>query len=238
MYEKLENGDELFDHEVLEILLYSVCPRINTNPLAHRLLDRFVSIYDVFNASVEELKEVEGVGDSVAYFLRTVGLSAERAGRIGNSPTLKTYGDCKRFLHMRFFNKTVENIELYFTDREYRVRRIFTYSSSEKSRATVNIDGIAKNIAVVHPYSIIVAHNHVGGTASPSEYDDDFTGMVQFVCNMNGVLLTDHLIYRSENEVFSYKDDGRLKDIKSFCSWNNFEKWIKNINSSKAKNSL
>ena len=72
MYEKLENGDDLFDHEVLEILLYAVCPRINTNPLAHKLMDRFVTLYNVLNASVKELKGVDGVGDAVAKYLRSV----------------------------------------------------------------------------------------------------------------------------------------------------------------------
>ncbi len=238
MYEKLENGDDLFDHEVLEILLYSACPRINTNPLAHKLLDRFVTLYDVLNASVEELKEVEGVGDSVARFLKTVGVSAERAGRIGNSPSLKTFGDCKRFLHLRFFNKTAENIELYFTDRAYRVRRIFSFTSDEKSRASADVDKIARNVALSHPANVIIAHNHVDGTVLPSEYDDDFTRVVQFVCNMNGVQLADHFIYRNKDEIYSYRDEGRLDKIKDFCSWKNFEKWIKTLNSTKAGNSL
>lgn len=238
MYEKLEKGDNLFDHEVLEILLYSVCPRINTNPLAHKLLDRFVSLYEIFNADVEELKEVEGVGDTVARFLKTVGLSAERIGRIGNSPSLKNFGDCKRFLKMRFYGKKTENIEIYFLDREFRVKRICVYSTAEKSRAAANLDSITKNIAVVHPNSIIIAHNHVEGTALPSEYDEEFTFAVQFICNMNGIQLSDHLIYRSDDEIFSYKDDGRLDKIKSFCGWKNFGKWIKSLNSTKAENNL
>lgn len=173
MYEKLENGDDLFDHEVLEILLYAVCPRINTNPLAHKLMDRFVTLYNVLNASVKELKGVDGVGDAVAKYLRSVGMSAERAGRIGNTPSLKTFGDCKRFLHLRFFNKTVENVEIYFTDGESRVKRIFNYSTSEKSRAIANADDIARNVALIRPVNVIIAHNHVSGTTAPSCYDDD-----------------------------------------------------------------
>ncbi len=236
MYEKLENGDDLFDHEVLEILLYAVCPRINTNPLAHKLMDRFVTLYNVLNASVKELKGVDGVGDAVAKYLRSVGMSAERAGRIGNTPSLKTFGDCKRFLHLRFFNKTVENVEIYFTDGESRVKRIFNYSTSEKSRAIANADDIARNVALMRPVNVIIAHNHVSGTTAPSCYDDEFTGMMQFICDVNGINVADHFIYRSENEIFSYRDDGRLDRIKSMYGWKNFEKWIKTSNSAKAEN--
>ena len=52
MYEKLNNGDDLFDHELLEILLFGACPRINTNPMAHALLERFVSISEIGRAHV------------------------------------------------------------------------------------------------------------------------------------------------------------------------------------------
>ena len=230
MYEKLKNRDDLFDHEVLEILLYNACPRVNTNPIAHALLERFVSLPEVFNASIDELKEVDGVGDNVARFIKTVGLCAERIGSIGSSPSLKTFGDCKRFIELRLRGKKEEFIELYFMNKACRVQRIFSYTSSEKSRASVKADDIARSVALFRPYGIIIAHNHVDETANPSAHDDAFTRTVQFICNMNGTQLLDHCIYLSRDEIYSYKDSGRLEDIKSFCSWENFEKWIKTLN--------
>lgn len=230
MYEKLNNGDDLFDHEVLEILLYSACPRVNTNPLAHALLERFGSIAEIFGADIEELKAVQGVGESVAKYLKTVGLCVERTGRIGNCPTLKTWGDCRRFIHLRLNAKSEEFIELYFVNKSYRVIRIYSSTSNEKSRASARFDEIARNISIARPHGIIIAHNHVDGSASPSEYDDDFTKTVQFICNMNSVKLIDHIIYLSRDELFSYKNSGRLDKIKSACNWENFQKWIKTSN--------
>ena len=230
MYEKLKNGDDLFDHELLEVLLFSGCPRVNTNPIAHALLDRFVTLSEVFNASVEELKEVEGVGDSVANFLKTVGLCAERAGNIGNAPTLKNLGDCKRFADVRFHGKTEEYVELYFLSKTGKVQRIFNYTSAENSRARAKTDIIARNIALFRPHGVVAAHNHLDGKVNPSEYDDKFTLTLQFICNMNEVRLLDHIIYCSRDKIFSYKDDGRLDKSKNFCSWETFEKWIKTLN--------
>ncbi|MDE6585993.1 MAG: hypothetical protein K2K80_04875 [Clostridia bacterium] len=230
MYEKLNNGDDLFDHEVLEILLYSVCPRVNTNPLAHALLDRFVTLNEVFNASIDELKEVDGVGESVARFIKAVGQCAERAGNIGNSPTLKTLGDCNRFIDLRLRGKSEEFIELYFLNKANRVQRIFTYTSAEKSRVSVKIDEIVRSFALFRPYGVIIAHNHIDGTENPSGYDDDFTCTVQFICNLNGAKLLDHLIYKNKDKIYSYNACGRLDRVKSFCSWDTFEKWIKTLN--------
>ena len=230
MYEKLKSSDDLYDHEVLEILLYSACPRINTNPLAHALLDRFVTLNGVFSATVEQLMQVDGVGESVANFIKTVGLCAERAGKIGNSPTLRNMEDCKRFIDLRLRAKTEEFIELYFVNKAGKVQRIFTYTSSEKNRATVDFEAVASSITVFRPYGIIIAHNHINSDENPSDYDDRFTRTVQFICNMNGVILLDHIIYCNRELYFSFKDSGRLDKLKDSCKWENFEKWIKNSN--------
>lgn len=230
MYEKLENGDDLFDHELLEILLYSVCPRINTNPLAHALLDRFMSLPNVFDASTEELKQVNGVGDSVARFIKTVGMCFDRAERKCNSPTLRTLSDCKRFADLRLSGKSEERVEMYFVNKACRVQHIVGYTTDEKSRAAANIESVAMNIAVFKPFGIIIAHNHIKGTESPSEYDDGFTRVVQFICNIYGVQLLDHIVYLSRDKIFSYNDSGRLKKEKNVCNWETFEKWIKTLN--------
>ena len=62
MYEKLKNGDGLYDHEILEILLFNAIPRKNTNPVAHELIKTFGSLSGVFAAEPERLMTVDGVG--------------------------------------------------------------------------------------------------------------------------------------------------------------------------------
>ena len=44
--QKLETG-ALLDHELLEIMLFSMLPRRNTNDIAHRLLQKFGSIEEI-----------------------------------------------------------------------------------------------------------------------------------------------------------------------------------------------
>ena len=65
--------DGFADHEVLELLLYYAIPRKDTNEIAHRLLQKFGSLQNVFAAPAEELAKVDGVGESAALFLTLVG---------------------------------------------------------------------------------------------------------------------------------------------------------------------
>ena len=66
----LEEGLDGFEnHQVLELLLFHVIPRGDTNPIAHRLIKRFGSLAAVFEADPKDLAVVEGVGERAAAFL-------------------------------------------------------------------------------------------------------------------------------------------------------------------------
>lgn len=64
--------DAFAPHEALELLLYYAIPRVDTNGMAHALLRRFGSLDGVFRAPVEELMQVEGIGENAALLIRLV----------------------------------------------------------------------------------------------------------------------------------------------------------------------
>ena len=68
------NGTDGFqEHELLEMLLYFVIPRRNTNDIAHELLDRFGSISGVLSADERSLAKVSGIGETVSGKIRFLG---------------------------------------------------------------------------------------------------------------------------------------------------------------------
>lgn len=74
-----EFGSEGFQsHELLEMMLYSSFKQCDTNPIAHRLIDRFGTLSGVFSASENELCEVEGVGRSTAQMIIVLRANIER----------------------------------------------------------------------------------------------------------------------------------------------------------------
>ena len=220
MYGKLKSGDNLYEHELLEILLFNAFQRKNTNPIAHALLDAFGSIAGVFNAEVEQLCAVEGVGESVALYLKCIGECAARSAEGGSAViSLRNYEDFRRFVCMRFRDKAEEALEMYCLDKSGKVKKISSFTSDEIDRVQVDADRVAKIIAAVKPHGLILAHNHLSGSSAPSENDDRFTMEVQLMCSMNNVALYDHWIYASDKNVFSYFSTGKIDAIKRSFSF-------------------
>ena len=69
----LSNCSVLNDHELLEALLFCAIPRVDTNPLAHKLIKEFGSVQNVFNADPKQLVRVDGVGKKTASLIVCVG---------------------------------------------------------------------------------------------------------------------------------------------------------------------
>ena len=73
-----EAGDKFEDYQLLELPLFYSIPRIDTNPIAHELINRFGSLRAVLDASPEQLTCVKGVGASSATLIKLVRSAARR----------------------------------------------------------------------------------------------------------------------------------------------------------------
>ncbi len=214
LYERLNSDGFLHDHELLEMLLFNAFPRKNTNPIAHALLDAFGSLKGVLEAEASQLKAVEGVGESVANYLKVVGSVAAAAYSSDRREVLlKNYGDFKTFTSERLKNRSDEVLEIYFCEKNGKVKHIFSRTNNEVHGVTVEREELSALIATQKPYGLLIAHNHLSGDSQPSEKDDEFTAEVQMLCSLNNVALYDHCIYSADG-IYSYFNAGRIDKIK------------------------
>lgn len=221
IYEKVKNNAAaLCDHEILEALLFNAYPRVNTNPIAHALIDSFGSLAGVFGASVEQLTTVKGVGKNVATYIKIIAECTERVNALNAGIAyLKNYEDFKAFTAVRMRGRRDEVLEFYCIEKNGKVKRIFSFTNEELSKVEVETDKITQVIATEKPYGLLVAHNHLSGSSTPSLNDDRFTAQLILLCNINNVVLYDHCIYASDTNVYSYFTEGKLDDFRKDFSF-------------------
>lgn len=216
MMERLIGDGNLQDHELLEILLYFALPRVNTNPIAHELIDAFGSLSGVFSADVAHLTAVNGVGERTADFLRCAGLVFQRVKpreRESLMPSAYSLHDFSNCLAERYRDLTVEVLDLFCTDSRGNVKAVKRFTSFDSGKANVPVEEVSRLLALHHPDGLVAAHNHPNCSCKPSAQDDNFTAQLQMCCSMHNVNLRDHVITGADG-VYSYFLVGRLENIK------------------------
>ena len=192
-----EKGFEHFeDHQILELLLFYANARQDTNPLAHELLDRFGSLKGVLEARPEQLMTVDGIGKQQAVLLSMVvpltrvwhRCAMETPTRIGNSREAENY--CLSILA----GERTERFYVISLNAKCNVlgrRKISEGSLSEVSAYPRMVMETALNY---NAHSVLLCHNHPGGTCAPSPEDIASTLQLQRLLNGVGILVLDHII--------------------------------------------
>ena len=197
-----ENGLESFeDHQILELLLFYANARSDTNPIAHKLLETFGSLKGVLEARPEMLMTVDGVGDRAATLISMVvpltrvwnRCAMTVPDRIGNSREAEKY--CLSILaghrSERFYVVSL-NAKCAVLGR----RMISEGSLSEVSAYPRMVLETALNY---NAHSVLLCHNHPGGTCAPSPEDIASTLQLQRLLNGIGILLLDHIIVANDS---------------------------------------
>ena len=193
-----EHGLDAFaDHEALELLLYYAIPRQDTNPIAHRLIERFGSL--------------EGVGENAATLIRLLFPLCRRVRTSGGR-------------HEVIFN-TRENIGSYFIELFLGERREVFYevcldakgkllacyrlAEGSPDQVTINMRRVVENALNANASLVVLSHNHPSGVALPSKEDNQTTLQIKRALADIGVQLVDHVIV-ADGDFVCLRDNGLL----------------------------
>ncbi len=210
----LKNGFDAFSEvEVLEYMLFFVLPRIDTNPLAHKLLNKFGSLANVLEAPVEALMQIDGIGRQTALYLNLMLNVANRYSKNKCTDKISNSIEAKEYCAKLFVGKTVEEfyiICLSSTNHVISCDKIGTGSASEVG---IQMKDITKSLIFRNCDRIIVCHNHPRGIARPSDEDLSFTCNILSNCIINDVDVLDHIIV-SDNNQFSFLESGLWLELR------------------------
>lgn len=184
------------DHELLELLLFHAIPRQNTNEIAHRLIQKFGCLRRVFDADIQQLQEVEGIGENSAIFIRAIAETIARYSQDAHFIThpLASRSALMEYLCTLFIGESKEKVYLILLSSSGRILHTEVIGSgfsgiSEISVKKMNALAVGNNAA-----SAVLAHNHPDGIPIPSRQDIATTNKIKVILDQLGVNLIDHFI--------------------------------------------
>ena len=189
-------ADNLETHELIEMLLYYCIPRRDTNGLAHEMLDHYGSLDRLLSARVEELEQFEYVSHSGAVLIKLIG-EIERRRMIENASSVYRYDSLDKvgeFLISLFRGQTEERLYLLAFDSGMKLIGCSLVSIGTINTVNVCANKIVELAVSLNASNIIIAHNHPGGVAVPSQNDISLTHTIESLTGLLHVRLLCHMI--------------------------------------------
>ena len=203
----IDNGlDGFEEHQALELYLFYAIPRRDTNPLAHRLLERYRNIGGVCDAPIDELERDFELSESAAALLKLL----PEMSRLYNESKLsdtnlidpETVGD---MIARRFIGRTSEAVALLLGSAKGKILYFDIVAKGSVSSSDFPLRRIV-DLAIRHnARTAYIAHNHPSGSLLPSRADVDVTKLLDSTLSSVGVHLLDHFIV-ADNEYASLRE--------------------------------
>ena len=205
-----EHGLESFNElNALELLLCYAIPRRDTNEIAHRLLDTFGSLSDVFEASMQELTSIPVIGENAATLILMVPqlVKKARVSKAKETKIIRNSTDAGNYLLPYFLDEPDEIVMMLCLDNKRAVICCREMGRGVVNCVDANIRRMVETALKVKTTTVIIAHNHPNGVALPSREDDSFTRALYRSLGLLGITLEDHIIVAND-EFVSLADSG------------------------------
>jgi DNA repair protein RadC len=189
--------------ELLAILLGTGTKGKSVLSLAQEILHQFGGLQGLLDASIEELKQIKGIGEAKA-----IQLKAAFGIALKNKKSSSPFGQS--------FKTAKEIYAFVQPEIAYEKKEIFLVLLCDVRGRLIHFERVAVGTlseVLVHPrevfypavrhkaHSIILAHNHPSGDPTPSEADLNLTRLLLQSSQVMGIRIDDHLIVCVDNFV-------------------------------------
>lgn len=196
-----ETGLKGFDDvNVLELMLFYVIPRQDTNPIAHALINHFGSLQDVIDAPYEELLKVKGVGENTATFLQLIPAVCKRYTRDKQrrKAAYTSLQDMADFVIPLFSFDMEETLFMICLDAGNHITYCEPISHGNLDSIMIEPRDVVQKAMNRRATRVVLAHNHPSGIPSPSLSDVSLTQTLKEALLLFNIELMDHFIVAEE----------------------------------------
>lgn len=199
----------LHDYEILELLLAYAIPRKDTKPAAKALIKEFKTIQKVLDAPVEKLKDIEGIGENAAVFLKVIRdtISEYFKAVAQDRKTFRTLDELVNYLRAVIGGNGNEIVHALYLNSKNELLHSENLGEGTVSEAVAFPRKIVEGALKHNATSVILAHNHPGGLPDPSDNDNMLTDAVKKALMTVNISLQEHVII-SDDGFYSYRKEG------------------------------
>ena len=117
------DGDHMDDYEILEVLLCAFIPRVDVRPIAKTMVDRFGTVSAALAAAPERLKEIEGIGDATAAYIRATHLLMQLAAgdAVRDRPVISNWAALLNSVKLALRHEKNEQARVLYLDRKNKL---------------------------------------------------------------------------------------------------------------------
>ena len=188
----------LSDHELVEYLLALAIPRVDTKPLAKRLIAQFGGVGPLLATSAEALAR-EGVSEAAVGALKIAEATALRLleTRIDGRPILSSWDALGDYLQASMAHSAIEQVRVLFLNAKNMLLANEVMWEGSVDEASVHVREVISRAITLGATAVIIVHNHPSGDPSPSQQDIRLTRDLIEAGRHMRVAVHDHVIVGS-----------------------------------------
>lgn len=209
----LANGvGTLSDAELIAIFLRVGVAGKSAVDLARDLLNQFGSLNGIFSASVNDICQIHGMGQSKYCQLQAIFEMSRRAlvEEIKAQDILNSPRKVSDYLKLKIGSLNREVFMVLFVDIQHRIIADEILFAGTLTQTSVYPREVVKRALFHNAASVILAHNHPSGMLTPSQADLQLTQALKSALALVDINVLDHMIVCG-NHVYAFTEHGLLK---------------------------
>ncbi|MBS0539992.1 MAG: DNA repair protein RadC [Proteobacteria bacterium] len=187
--------ESLPDYELLELILFYAIERIDTKPLAKRLIERFGTLGDIFAAEPAQLREFE-IDQRTLVLFRAMRESGRRLAerKVKDMPVMTNWQQLLDYCHAALAHEKTEQFRILFLDRKNVLIADEVQQRGTIDHTPVYPREVVKRALALNAAALILVHNHPSGDPKPSREDIEMTKEIRKAAEALGIEIHDHLV--------------------------------------------
>ncbi len=200
------------DYEIVELLLTLGQPRKDCKQAAKEAIKRSKNLRGVLEAPPEELEQIEGIGPSNSFGIKSVReaaseyLKQKALGKLSLNSEKAVFD----YLYQSMSGLQKEVFRVLFLNSQNKLLETEDISQGTVNASAVFAREVMESAIKHHATALIFVHNHPSGNIAPSQDDKVITRELVLASSVMNLKVLDHLII-GDNCHYSFAAQGLIQ---------------------------